>query len=208
MPEMLFALCFALVFLPICAYKIAMICNDTQELLRYLAPAARILGLDLGTKTIGVALSDVGLQIATPYSLIKRKKFTRDIAELSAIVSKQNVGGIVIGFPREMDGSIGTSCHRVYAFVDEMDKHIDVPVLLWDERLSTSAVERILIGEADMSRKRRSEVVDKAAAGYILQGALDNLNRHTDPGLVDDEDDDEDHADAYDEDVDSSDDQK
>lgn len=208
MPEMLFALCFALVFSPICAYKIAMICNDTQELLRYLAPAARILGLDLGTKTIGVALSDVGLQIATPYSLIKRKKFTRDIAELSAIVSKQNVGGIVIGFPREMDGSIGTSCHRVYAFVDEMDKHIDVPVLLWDERLSTSAVERILIGEADMSRKRRSEVVDKAAAGYILQGALDNLNRHTDPGLVDDEDDDEDHADAYDEDVDSSDDQK
>jgi|TARA_R110001583_G_scaffold189552_1_gene352668 putative Holliday junction resolvase len=208
MPEMLFALCFALVFLPICAYKIAMICNDTQELLRYLAPAARILGLDLGTKTIGVALSDVGLQIATPYSLIKRKKFTRDIAELSAIVSKQNVGGIVIGFPREMDGSIGTSCHRVYAFVDEMDKHIDVPVLLWDERLSTSAVERILIGEADMSRKRRSEVVDKAAAGYILQGALDNLNRHTDPGLVDDDEDDEDHADAYDEDVDSSDDQK
>ncbi|WP_339774663.1 Holliday junction resolvase RuvX [uncultured Thalassospira sp.] len=185
-----------------------MICNDTQELLRYLAPAARILGLDLGTKTIGVALSDVGLQIATPYSLIKRKKFTRDIAELSAIVSKQNVGGIVIGFPREMDGSIGTSCHRVYAFVDEMDKHIDVPVLLWDERLSTSAVERILIGEADMSRKRRSEVVDKAAAGYILQGALDNLNRHTDPGLVDDDEDDEDHADAYDEDVNSSDDQK
>lgn len=183
-----------------------MICNDTQELLRYLAPAARILGLDLGTKTIGVALSDVGLQIATPYSLIKRKKFTRDIAELSAIVSKQNVGGIVIGFPREMDGSIGTSCHRVYAFVDEMDKHIDVPVLLWDERLSTSAVERILIGEADMTRKRRAEVVDKAAAGYILQGALDNLNRHTDPGLVDDEDDiDEDDIDAVNDEIDADD---
>ncbi|AUG55020.1 Holliday junction resolvase RuvX [Thalassospira marina] len=170
-----------------------MICNDTQELLRYLSPAARILGLDLGTKTIGVALSDVGLQIATPYSLIKRKKFTRDIVELASIVDKQNVGAIVIGFPRELDGTIGTACHRVYAFVDEMDKHIDLPVLLWDERLSTSAVERILIGEADMTRKRRADVVDKAAAGYILQGALDNLNLHTDRGLVHDDDEDMDY---------------
>lgn len=172
-----------------------MICNNTQELLRYLSPAARILGLDLGTKTIGVALSDVGLQIATPYSLIKRKKFTRDIVELASIIEKQNVGGIVIGFPRELDGTIGTACHRVYAFVDEMDKHIDLPVLLWDERMSTSAVERILIGEADMSRKRRADVVDKAAAGYILQGALDNLNLHTDPGLVDNDDDDDEDMD-------------
>ncbi|OKH89768.1 Holliday junction resolvase [Thalassospira sp. TSL5-1] len=164
-------------------------------MLRYLAPAARILGLDLGTKTIGVALSDVGLQIATPYSLIKRTKFTRDIVELASIVEKQNVGGIVIGFPRELDGTIGTACHRVYAFVDEMDKHIDLPVLLWDERMSTSAVERILIGEADMTRKRRADVVDKAAAGYILQGALDNLNLHTDPGVVDDDEEDEDFDD-------------
>ncbi|MCC9622711.1 Holliday junction resolvase RuvX [Thalassospira sp. MA62] len=169
-----------------------MICNDTQELLRFLTPAARILGLDLGTKTIGVALSDVGLQVATPYELITRKKFTRDIAQLAHIVEKQNVGGIVIGFPRELDGSIGKACHRVYAFVDEMEKYIDLPVLMWDERLSTNAVERILIDEVDMTRKRRAEVVDKAAAGYILQGALDNLNRHTDPGEnAEDEDKDE-----------------
>ena len=190
MTELPVSSCFALAIFPNQPYKIAMICNDTQELLRYLSPAARILGLDLGTKTIGVALSDVGLQIATPYSLIKRKKFTRDIVELASIIEKQNVGAIVIGFPRELDGTIGTACHRVYAFVDEMDKHIDLPVLLWDERLSTSAVERILIGEADMTRKRRADVVDKAAAGYILQGALDNLNLHTDPGLVDDDDED------------------
>lgn len=109
-----------------------MICNDTQELLRFLTPAARVLGLDLGTKTIGVALSDVGLQIASPYSLISRKKFTRDIAELSAIVTKQNVGGIIIGFPRELDGTVGKACHRVYAFVDEMQNYIDLPILLWD----------------------------------------------------------------------------
>ncbi len=158
-----------------------MICNDTQELLRFLTPAARVLGLDLGTKTIGVALSDVGLQIASPYSLISRKKFTRDIAELSAIITKQNVGGIIIGFPRELDGTIGKACHRVYAFVDEMQNYIDLPILLWDERLSTNAVERILIEDVDMTRKRRAEVVDKTAAAYILQGALDNLNLHTDP---------------------------
>jgi putative Holliday junction resolvase len=168
-----------------------MICNDTQELLRFLAPAARVLGLDLGTKTIGVALSDVGLQIASPYELISRTKFTRDIAQLSSMIDKQNVGGIVIGFPRELDGSIGKACHRVYAFVDEMEKYIDLPVLMWDERLSTNAVERILIDEVDMTRKRRAEVVDKTAAAYILQGALDHLNRHTDPG-ENVEDDDED----------------
>ncbi|WP_052065983.1 Holliday junction resolvase RuvX [Thalassospira australica] len=159
-----------------------MICNDTQELLRFLAPAARVLGLDLGTKTIGVALSDVGLQIASPYELISRKKFSRDMTQLSSIIDKQNVGGIIIGFPRELDGSIGKACHRVYAFIDEMEKHIDLPVLMWDERLSTNAVERILIEEVDMTRKRRAEVVDKTAAAYILQGALDHLNRHTDPG--------------------------
>ena len=141
-----------------------------------------------GTKTIGVALSDVGLQIASPYSLISRKKFTRDISELSAIITKQNVGGIIIGFPRELDGTIGKACHRVYAFVDEMQNYIDLPILLWDERLSTNAVERILIEDVDMTRKRRAEVVDKTAAAYILQGALDNLNLHTDPGANPDED--------------------
>lgn len=172
----------ALELCPQQTYNVAMICNDTQELLRFLTPAARVLGLDLGTKTIGVALSDVGLQIASPYELISRKKFTRDIAQLSSIIDKQNVGGIVIGFPRELDGSIGKACHRVYAFIDEMEKYIDLPVLMWDERLSTNAVERILIDEVDMTRKRRAEVVDKTAAAYILQGALDHLNRHTDPG--------------------------
>ncbi|MEE3044752.1 MAG: Holliday junction resolvase RuvX [Pseudomonadota bacterium] len=174
-----------------------MICNDTQELLRFLPPAARVLGLDIGTKTIGVALSDVGLQIASPYELISRKKFTRDIAQLSSIIDKQNVGGIIIGFPRELDGSIGKACHRVYAFVDEMEKYIDLPVLMWDERLSTNAVERILIEEVDMTRKRRAEVVDKTAAAYILQGALDHLNRHTDPGENAEPD-----EDAFDEDED------
>ncbi len=136
-----------------------------------------------------MALSDVGLQIASPYSLISRKKFTRDIAELSTIITKQNVGGIIIGFPRELDGTIGKACHRVYAFVDEMQNYIDLPILLWDERLSTNAVERILIEDVDMTRKRRAEVVDKTAAAYILQGALDNLNLHTDPYENPDDDD-------------------
>lgn len=154
-----------------------MILRDLSALPRLLPPATRLMGLDLGTRTIGVALSDLGLMIATADQTVKRRKFNDDFAQLDKIIDRNNVGAIVIGYPREMDGSEGKACHRVQAFADEVLKRRDIPILYWDERLSTAAVERVLIEEADMTRKRRAEVVDKTAAAYILQGALDALDR-------------------------------
>lgn len=136
----------------------------------------RLLGLDLGSKTIGVALSDVMRNIATPMETIKRTKFTLDAARLFTIIEEQNVGGLILGFPLNMDGSEGPRCQSTRQFARNISEKIDLPIALWDERLSTVAVTRTLI-EADTSRKRRKQVVDKMAAGYILQGALDNLSR-------------------------------
>lgn len=136
----------------------------------------RLLGLDLGSKTIGVALSDVMRNIATPMETIKRTKFTQDAARLFTIIEEQNVGGLILGFPLNMDGSEGPRCQSTRQFARNISEKIDLPIALWDERLSTVAVTRTLI-EADTSRKRRKQVVDKMAAGYILQGALDNLSR-------------------------------
>lgn len=137
---------------------------------------ARLLGLDLGTKTIGLALSDVRLSIATPFDTIRRTKFTKDAETLLAIVDKHEVGGLVLGLPVEMDGTEGARCQSTRAFVRNLMPLRDLPVALWDERLSTAAVTRTLL-EADASRARRAEVVDKMAAAYILQGALDALSR-------------------------------
>jgi len=135
---------------------------------------ARLLGLDLGTKTIGLALSDVTRTIATPYDTIRRTKFGKDAEMLLAIVDKEGVGGLVVGLPVEMDGREGPRCQSTRAFIDNLLKIRDLPVGLWDERLSTAAVTRTLL-EADSSRARRAEVVDKMAAAFILQGALDRI---------------------------------
>jgi putative Holliday junction resolvase len=144
-----------------------------------LKPNQCLLGLDYGSKVVGVAVSDPGLHIASPIASLIRKKFAADAATLTAIIIERNVGGIIIGLPRHMDGSEGASAQAARAFVRNIVKsgHLpnpDLPVVFWDERLSTAAVERFLIA-GDMSRKRRDEVIDKAAAAYILQGALDAL---------------------------------
>jgi putative Holliday junction resolvase len=139
-----------------------------------LGPGQRLLGLDLGSQTIGIAISDLTFAIATALYTIKRTKFGRDAAEILALCEKENVGGIVIGMPFNMDGSEGPRAQSTRAFVRNLAGLTDIPVTLWDERLSTAAVTRALI-EADASRKTRSEVVDKVAAAYILQGALDRL---------------------------------
>ncbi len=135
---------------------------------------ARLLGLDVGTKTVGLALSDVTRSIATPYETIKRTKFTADAKAIAAIVAKEGVGGLVIGMPFNLDGSEGPRAQSTRAFARNLSAHVDLPMTFWDERLSTAAVERHLI-EADASRKRRAEVIDRMAAAYILQGALDRL---------------------------------
>lgn len=133
----------------------------------------RLLGLDLGTKTIGLALSDLTLTVATPMKTIARTKFTNDVKELLDTVDKNEVAALVIGLPVSMDGTEGPRCQSTRQFVANLLKLRDVPIAFWDERLSTAAVTRTLL-EADASRKRRSEVVDKMAAAYILQGALDS----------------------------------
>ena len=140
------------------------------------APGARLIGLDLGEKTIGIALSDTRLTVATPMETLARGKFSADAVKLDKIIAGQNVGGLVVGLPLNMDGTDGPSAQSARAFARNFAARSPLPVLLWDERLSTAAVTRTLL-EADASRKRRGEVVDKMAAAYILQGALDRLRR-------------------------------
>jgi len=135
----------------------------------------RVMGLDLGTKTIGVAVSDSLLTIATPVETIARSKFTADAAKLSALAETRQAGALVYGLPVNMDGTEGPRCQATREFAREFAKRHPLPYAFWDERLSTAAVQRMLVQEADMSRKRRAEVVDRAAAAYILQGALDAL---------------------------------
>ena len=134
----------------------------------------RLLGLDLGTKTIGLALSDVSRTIATPLQTIIRKKFTQDAETLLAIVAKHEIGGLVVGLPVSMDGTEGPRCQSSRSFAANLLKMHEIPIVFWDERWSTAAVTRTLL-EADASRARRAELVDKLAAAYILQGALDAL---------------------------------
>jgi putative Holliday junction resolvase len=131
------------------------------------------MGLDLGTKTIGVAISDGMQMIASPVETIARKKFKLDAERLLNLIADNHVVGIVLGLPKNMDGSEGPRCQSTRAFAKNMEALTDVPITFWDERLSTAAVERTLI-DADASRKRRGEVIDKMAASYILQGYLDS----------------------------------
>lgn len=135
---------------------------------------ARLMGLDLGTKTIGVATSDRTRMIATPIETIARKKFTQDAERLLAIIQAENIGLIVLGLPVNMDGTEGPRCQSTRAFARNFAKLSSVPIVYWDERLSTAAVERMLI-QADTSRAKRDEVIDKLAAAWILQAALDSL---------------------------------
>jgi putative Holliday junction resolvase len=145
--------------------------------LRAAVPAgARLLSLDLGEKTIGLALSDTLLTVATPLETLKRGKFTADAVRLETLIAEHNVGGLVVGLPLNMDGSEGPSAQSARAFARNFAARSSLPVVLCDERLSTAAVTRTLL-DADASRRRRAAVVDKMAAAYILQGALDRL-RH------------------------------
>ena len=149
------------------------------ELPRRLAPRQRLLGLDLGTKTIGLAISDSAFTIASPLETIARATFTKDAEALARLCDARGIGGLVLGLPVNMNGSEGPRCRSVRQFAANLAEvaGLNLPAAFWDERLSTAAVERLLIEEADMSRKRRAEVIDKMAAAYILQGALDALNQ-------------------------------
>ena len=147
-----------------------------EDLAPLLAPEARLLGLDVGSKTVGMALSDVTRNIATPFDTIRRTKFTADAKTIGEVIETNQVGALVIGLPLNLDGSEGPRAQSTRAFARNLAAYIGVPMMFWDERLSTAAVERHLI-EADASRKRRAEVIDRMAAAYILQGALDRLRR-------------------------------
>ena len=133
-----------------------------------------MLGLDLGSKTIGLGRSDLSLMFASPLETIRRSKFTKDAEALIAIVGRENIGGLVLGLPVNMDGSEGPRCQSTRQFATNLLAKIDIPLAFWDERMSTQAVTRTLL-ENDTTRKRRAEVVDKMAAAYILQGALDAI---------------------------------
>jgi len=137
---------------------------------------ARLIGIDLGTKTIGLALSDVRRMVASPLETIRRTKFRADVARLVELVDSYGVGGLVLGLPRNLDGTEGPRAQATRAFARNLNQLLPLPILLWDERWSTAAAERMLI-EADQSRKRRAEVIDKLAATLILQGALDRIVR-------------------------------
>ncbi|WP_296643333.1 Holliday junction resolvase RuvX [Roseinatronobacter sp.] len=139
-----------------------------------LPPMRALAGLDLGDKTIGVAVSDRMLSIASPLQTIRRKKFGLDAAALLDILEAREIGGIILGLPRNMDGTEGPRCQSTRAFARNLSRLTDRPIGFWDERLSTVAAERALL-EADTSRRRRAEVIDHVAAGVILQGALDRL---------------------------------
>ncbi len=145
-----------------------------EELASHLQPNQAIAGLDLGTKTIGISVSDLGRRIATPREVIKRVKFGIDAMTLLAVAEKERVSAFVIGLPVNMDGSEGPRCQATRAFVRNMVEKTPLPFVYWDERLSTVAAERVLI-EMDVSRKKRAERIDSAAASFILQGALDRL---------------------------------
>lgn len=157
-----------------------MIHDAFEDFAATLPKMTALVGLDFGEKTIGVAVSDRIGAVATPLETIRRKKFTLDSNRLLEIISGRDINGIILGLPRNMDGSEGPRCQSTRAFARNLSRVTDLPIGFWDERLSTVAAERALL-EADTSRKRRAEVIDHVAASYILQGALDRL-RHIKSG--------------------------
>jgi putative holliday junction resolvase len=150
--------------------------DELIGLIEGLSPRARLIGIDLGTKTIGLALSDVECRIATPLETIKRVKFTPDAERIKALAERYEVGGLVFGLPLNMDGTEGPRSQATRAFVRNLKPILPLPILFWDERLSTMVVTRTLL-DADASRAKRADAVDKMAAAYILQGALDRYER-------------------------------
>lgn len=151
-----------------------MICGTAEEFAAALPRAGAIAGLDLGTKTIGVAVSDGLRHVASPLTVIRRTKFTADATALLQIAADRGLAGLVLGLPLNMDGTEGPRAQSTRAFARNLERLTPLPLAFWDERLSTVAAERALL-EADTSRRRRAEVIDQVAAGYILQGALDRL---------------------------------
>ncbi|MEM9013197.1 MAG: Holliday junction resolvase RuvX [Pseudomonadota bacterium] len=148
--------------------------DDIADFAAAVPAVGALLGLDLGTKTIGIAVSDPGRRIASPLGTLKRGKFTRDAETLHGYLAERACVGLILGLPRNMDGSEGPRAQSTRAFAHNLSAKLALPIGLWDERLSTVAAERALL-EADTSRRRRAEVIDHVAAGFILQGALDRL---------------------------------
>ncbi len=150
---------------------------NMAELRAALRPGQRLIGLDPGARTIGVALSDVGLLLASPHAALRRSKLSANAAEIAAIARVQDAGGLVVGLPLSMDGTLGPAAQAARDWTRALSDATGLPAALWDERLSSAAVNRFLISEADMTRKRRAAVVDQMAAAYMLQGALDASGR-------------------------------
>lgn len=150
------------------------ITDDIAEFHAALPAMTPLAGLDFGDKTIGVAISDGLRSVATPATTIRRKKFTQDAEALLSLMKNRGVGGIVLGLPRNMDGSEGPRCQKTRAFARNLAQMTDLPMTFWDERLSTVMAERAML-EADLSRAKRADKIDQVAAGVILQGALDRL---------------------------------
>lgn len=148
-----------------------------KELYTHLPKPCRLLGIDPGKKQIGLALSDLSLMLASPYKTIKRGKIAQCAAEIKTIQTSEPIGGMVIGFPLSMDGTIGPAAQAVRDWSLSLSEATGLPFALWDERLSSSAVNRMLIEDMDISRSKRAEIVDKLAASYILQAALDSLTK-------------------------------
>ena len=157
-----------------------MIVDSFEDFAPLLGPMQALAGLDYGSKTIGIAVSDRLRSVASPLRTIRRRKFRDDAEALLAIMAEREIGGLVLGLPRNMDGSEGPRCQSTRAFARNLSALTPVPIAFWDERLSTVAAERALL-EADTSRARRAEVIDHVAAGFILQGALDRL-KHREGG--------------------------
>jgi putative holliday junction resolvase len=150
---------------------------DLLDLARAMADGAPLVGLDLGQTTIGVAVSDTSRTVASPLELIRRTKFTQDAQRLLLLMASRGAAGAVIGLPLNMDGSEGPRCQSSRAFARNLLRLRDIPIAFWDERLSSAAVNRVLIGEGDVTRARRAVLVDKLTAAWILQGALDRLRQ-------------------------------
>ena len=157
---------------------------NIKELRAALSTGKRLIGLDPGAKIIGVALSDVGLLLASPHTALKRTKLASNAAEIATIAQKQDAGGLVIGLPLGLDGSFGPAAQAARDWARALSEITGLPAAMWDERLSSAAVNRFLIGEADMTRKKRAAKVDQMAAAYMLQAALDASVREERPGAL------------------------
>ena len=152
-----------------------MVLDSLSELKALLTFGTRLMGLDVGSKTVGLALSDVTRMVATPLETLRRTKFTKDALALRKIFEEHEVAGLIVGLPISMDGTEGPRCQSTRQFAANLLEYVDLPLAFWDERMSTMVVQRVLTEEADLSRRRRAQLVDKMAAAYILQGALDAM---------------------------------